>query len=81
MFTYARLLLAILNLAKTMVRMAEKNNWMDMGEMRAVNRELLAINKALRIKIKIGHEVDAETDQQVLDGLVADGDIRPDERV
>jgi hypothetical protein len=64
-----------------LVSLGERNMWIEDGERRAMNRELLAINKAMRIKEKIGKEVDAETDQQVLDGLIADGDIRPDERL
>lgn len=81
MLTYAQVLLAILNLAKTMVRWAEHNNWMDEGEMRAVNRELLAINKALRIKDKIRAQVDQIPDDYLDTELAADGDLRPDERL
>jgi hypothetical protein len=81
LFTYAKAILTLLQLAKMLVSLGERNMWIEDGERRAMNRELLAINKAMRIKEKIGKEVDAETDQQVLDGLIADGDIRPDERL
>ena len=81
MFTYAKAILTLLQLAKMLVSLGERNMWIEDGERRAMNRELLAINKAMRIKIKVGKEVDLIPDDALDTELGIDGDLRPDERL
>jgi hypothetical protein len=72
---------SMIRLAATSVRLAERGMWINEGERRQVQREMEAVLKALKQRDKIHDKVDKETDEQVLEGLRSDGDLRPDERL
>ncbi len=72
---------SMVRLAATSVRLAERGMWINEGERRVIQREMAAVLKALKIRDKVHADVDKKTDAEVVDALIADGDMRPDERL
>jgi hypothetical protein len=75
--TFVQVVLAVLSIARALIRLGEQRRWIAEGERRAIARELAESVEAAGVAAEIRQAVQGMTDAQVDDALSDDFRDRP----